>query len=151
MIQKKEKTTKTREVITTGYYNGRYFMIVLSVVFGLSLFSNPSSWTLAILFLISFGLFFLFRRSRRIYYDDKNLYLIRYKTETVVSFKDIVSIKKSRTKINGSRPWILRYKNKYREEKKLRYFRMFFNKEFHQLVKKENPSVVIWTHPFFNH
>lgn len=151
MSSNKKQSNKERELITTGYYGGRYIMLALSIIFGLNLISDPSSWVFAILFLITLGFFFLFRRSRRIYFDDKNLYLLRHKEEIVVPFTDIVSIKRSRTKINGSRPWILRYKDKNNIEKKIRYFRMFFVKKFHQTVKSENPEIIIWEHPFFNH
>lgn len=151
MSTQENKSAKERELITTGYYAGRYPMLVLAVIFGLNLISDPSSWVFAILLLISIGFYFLFRRSRRIYYDDKNLYLLRHKEEVIVPLTEIVSIKRSRAKVNGSRFWILIYKDKQNQEKRIRYFRTFFVKDFHQKVKKENPAVVIWTHPFFNH
>lgn len=145
------KEEKPRENITTGYYWLRYPMMVLMAIFGLNLLFYPSSWTYAILLLVSIGLFFLFRRSKRMYYDDENLYILRHKNEEVVPFTDIISIKKSRAKVNGSRFWILLYTNKRKEEKKVRFYRMFFYRAFHQAVKKVNPAVVIWEHPFFNH
>ncbi len=85
------------------------------------------------------------------YHDDKNLYVFCHKTETIIPFKDIISVKKSRARLNGSRYWIVSYKNQLKEEKKLRYFNTFFNKEFHNALRIGNPKIVIWTHPFFAH
>lgn len=38
-----------------------------------------------------------------------------------------------------------------KKNRTIRFFKMFFNKEFHLAVRIANPKVVIWTHPFFAH
>ena len=70
--------------------------------------------------------------------------------EKKIPFSVIISIKKSNTKVNGSRFWKLVYLDKLKKERTCRFF-SDFNKEFRQSVKIVNPDVVIWTHPHFNH
>lgn len=139
-----------RKVIRKGWRWARWLMLPVA------LFSIPTSMEMPyflitnIVLVLSIGLFFLFKRAKRLEHDDVNLYLIRDKKENVIPFTDIISIKRSATKVNGERYWIIRYKDVDRE-RSLRYFRLFWNKEFQQAVRDQNPSVVIWTHPHFNH
>ncbi len=49
-----------RILITTSYYWVRYVMIFFMFIFGLTLLGNPTSWVLAVLFLISMGLYFFY-------------------------------------------------------------------------------------------
>lgn len=140
-----------RRVMRPGWAWARWVMALAAIFTLLYLIQNPTSWGAFITLAVFVGLFFLFRRARRLEYDDENIYIIRAKKIVkTISFKDIVSIKRSAAKVNGERFWIVRYKDEGKE-KKFRYFRLFFNKEFHQAVRDVNPDVVIWTHPFFNH
>ena len=102
-----------------------------------------------LILLILTGIIYLLWKHRRLKYDSKNLYIQRGKEETNFPLSNILSIKKSKTKINGQRFWILIYLDKQKMEKKLR-FKSNFNKEFHNTVRQNNPNVVILTHPFFN-
>lgn len=139
-----------RVVINKGRSWLRWFM--LPVAF----FSIPTSLDMPyflianIILITSIAMFFVLKRAKRLEHDEVNLYLIRDKKEKVIPFTDIVSIKRSNTKVNGERFWKIRYKDEG-QERTVRYFRLFFNKEFHQAVRDQNPEVVIWTHPHFNH
>ena len=98
-------------------------------------------------------LYFIFYRFRRLQFDSSNLYIIKGKDETIVPFKSIVSIKKANTKVNGQRYYKILYKDEFNEEHIRRYMPSFFgeSKSFITAVKKANPDVVHWSHPFFNH
>ena len=150
--EKKLETRGERKVLKSGKAWMRWLMIPVALLSVLDIIDKPDRFTGLIVLLISIGLFFLLKRARRLEHDELNLYIIRDKKETIVPFTDIISIKKSRAKVNGSRFWIMRYNDqKHLKTRKLRYFRSFFNKEFLQLVRIANPKVVIWTHPFFAH
>lgn len=118
---------------------------------GMYLFQNPTSWRTFIVLSSFVGLFFLFRRARRLEFDDENLYVIRAKKIVkIIPFSSIDSIKRSNTSVNGERYWVMRYKDGGKL-RKLRYFKQFYHKAFAKAVKDVNPAVVIWTHPHFNH
>ncbi|PLX10431.1 MAG: hypothetical protein C0598_10435 [Marinilabiliales bacterium] len=140
-----------RKVVTYGYRWVRFIIIPL-VIFALAgFFEFGENWekNLLILIVLLF-LYFLFWRSRRLQHDSENLYIIRGNKTKVVPFTSIISIKRSKTKINGSRFWILKYLNHLEETRTIRY-NTSFTKEFRESVRKANPDVVIWEHPFFNH
>ena len=111
--------------------------------------SEGKLWDVAFFF-IWIGFYLVMSRARRLQHDNENFYIIRGSDERVVPFTSIVSIKKSSTKVNGSRYWKLIYLDEFKTENKCRFF-SDFNKEFHNSVKAVNPDVVIWTHPHFNH
>lgn len=140
-----------RKVVTYGYRWLRFVLIPIIIVSILGLIDSIEDWEINILTLIvSLFLYFLFWRSRRMQHDSENLYVINGSKTKVIPFTSIISIKRSRTTINGSRFWILKYLNQLEETRTLRY-NTSFTKEFRDSVEKANPDVVIWTHPFFNH
>ena len=140
-----------RRVIKSGWAWVRWVMILAIAIAAQNFFQNHESWPAFIVLLVFVGLFFLFKRARRLEYDDENLYVIRAKKNVkTIHFKEINSIKRSGARVNGERYWIIRYQDGDKQ-RKIRYFRLFFNKEFHQAVRDVNPNVVIWTHPHFNH
>ena len=126
----------------------RWLMIPV-VFFAIPIEINAYIWVNILIMSIGVGLFFVFLRARRIEHDDVNLYIIRNRNEQIIPFTKINSIKRSAAKVNNERYWIIRYQDGDREWK-IRYFRLFHNKEFQQAVKKQNPDVVIWTHPHFH-
>lgn len=141
-----------KKMITTGIIRWwRYIIapIVLIVTASMIQHGTYSNWKIIILLLFS-GITYLLWKHRRLKFDSENLYIKRGNEETTVPLTNIVSIKKSSTKVNGERYWILIYVDELQQERKLR-FKSDFNKEFHDTVKKNNPEVIIWTHPFFNH
>ena len=149
--KKETQGSGERRVMRPGWAWARWVMLPAVLFTFLYLIQNPTSWGAFIVLAVFVGLFFFFRRARRLEHDDENIYIIRAKKIVkTISFKEINSIKRSAAKVNGERYWIVRY-NDGGKEKKLRYFRLFFNKEFHQAVRDMNPDVVIWTHPHFNH
>ena len=137
-----------RKVVRRGWAWARWLAIPI-VFFALPTTLHEYIWVNLIIIAFGVGIFFLFRRAKRLEHDEVNLYLIRAKKEKVIPFLDIVSIKRSSTKVNGERYWIIRYKDG-EKERSVRYFRLFFNKEFQKAVKDQNPEVVIWTHPHFH-
>ena len=150
--EKKTATKGERQVLKGGKAWMRWLMIPVAVLSVLDVIDKPYRFAGFIVLFISIILFFLLKRARRLEHDELNIYIIRDKKEKVIPFTSVISIKKSRTKVNGSRFWIVRYKDENDQKtRKFRYFRSFFNKEFLQLVRIANPKVVIWTHPFFAH
>lgn len=146
------KEPEEKLMITTGVIRWLRFPIVLVVLIFLSeLLKFNSYWQYHLLFFLIFsGLFYLLWNRRRLRHDSKFLYILRGKTESKVLLSNVVSIKRSRAKINGSRYWILIYLDEIKEERKLR-FNSDFNKPFFDAVRENNSEVVIWEHPFFNH
>lgn len=141
-----------KKTITFGKAWLRYLLVPFILVFVFGIFAGDfnDGWTFVFLF-ISIGLFLLIKRARKLKHDDEYFYIIRDKKEKAIHFSQIISIKKSRSKVNGSRYWILRYKIEGADKiKKCRFFSSF-DGEFHRAVRKVNPDVVIWTHPHFNH
>ncbi|MFD2568779.1 MGDG synthase family glycosyltransferase [Pseudotenacibaculum haliotis] len=147
--RKPQKNTGARRVIRKGWAWARWLMIPV-VAFAIPQSLGSYIWINLLIIAVGVGLFFVFKRARRIEHDDENVYIIRDKKEKAIPFTDIISIKRSATKVNGERFWKLRYKDGAKE-RTIRYFRLFFNKEFQEAVKEKNPEVVIWTHPHFNH
>jgi Ca2+/Na+ antiporter len=142
--------SSNREVITYGYAWTRFLLIPVFFVLFLNIFNNPSSWISYVWFAVCLGLFYLLKQARRIQHDDENVYIIKGQKEKEIHFSDIISIKRSNTKVNGSRFWKLVYMDELKKKRTCRYF-ADFTKEFRQSVKKVNPDVIIWTHPHFNH
>jgi len=80
-----------------------------------------------LIILILSGIVYLLWKHRRLKFRGKNFYIRRGKEEQIVSLTNIVSIKKSQTKINSERFCILIYLDEQKMEKKLR-FNSYFNK-----------------------
>lgn len=148
---RKQTVTKKREVIKSGKAWMRWLMVPVVFFSVLHIFEHLTSLTGYIVLLISIGLFYVFKRARRLEHDELNLYIIRDKKETIIPFTSIISIKRSGMTVNGSRPWKIRYDDHIRKERKIWFFNDFFNKKFHNAVRIANPKVVIWTHPLFAH
>jgi hypothetical protein len=144
------KSKKNKKKITSNSIRWWRFIIalvILIVTWDMLQERTYSSLKIIILLILS-GIIYLLWKDRRLKYDRKNLYIQRGKEETNFPLTNIVSIKKSKTKINGQRFWVLTYVDKQNIEKKLR-FKSNFNKEFHNTVRQNNPNVIISTHPFF--
>jgi hypothetical protein len=144
------KSKKNKKKITSNSMRWWRFIIalvILIVTWDMLQEGTYSSLKIIILLILS-GIIYLLWKDRRLKYDRKNLYIQRGKEETNFPLTNIVSIKKSKTKINGQRFWVLTYVDKQNIEKKLR-FKSNFNKEFHNTVTQNNPNVIISTHPFF--
>ena len=145
-----DKSEKKKKKITSNSMRWWRFIIalvILIVTWDMLQEGTYSSLKIIILLILS-GIIYLLWKDRRLKYDRKNLYIQRGKEETNFPLTNIVSIKKSKTKINGQRFWVLTYVDKQNIEKKLR-FKSNFNKEFHNTVRQNNPNVIISTHPFF--
>lgn len=127
---KKQQGSGERRVLRPGWAWAQWVMMIGVAFAVLNLIGNPTSWPTFIVLFVFVGLFFLFRRARRLEHDDENIYVIRAKKIVqTIPFKTINRIKRSATKVNGERFWIIRYQDG-KKERKLRYFRQFFNKEF---------------------
>lgn len=146
------KDQEKKQMITTGIIRWWRFPLLFVAVFMASeALRFEENWSYYLLtFLILTGLGFLLWNRRRLKHDSKNLYIKRGKDETTVPLANIVSIKRSRTKVNSERFWILIYQDEIKQDQKLR-FNSSFNKPFFDAVRDNNPDVVIWEHPFFNH
>jgi len=140
-----------RQVLRRGKAWMRWLMIPVAILAILDIWEKPDRWTGVVVLTICIGLFYLLKRARTIEHDDKNVYLIRDKKEKIIPFTSIISLKRSRAKVNGSRYWILLFEDDLRKKRKIRFFNDFYNKEFHNKLRIGNPKVVIWTHPFFAH
>jgi len=141
-----------RETISNGYRWIRFLIFPVAFVLISNIINTDiNRWRNVVFLMISIGLYVLLKRLRRLNYDDENLYVIHGKKEKAIHYATIVSIKRSSTKVNGSRYWILRYNDENNKTHKIRYFLSFFYSDFHKKVRLINPDVVIWTHPHFNH
>jgi hypothetical protein len=147
-----KKNQEEKLMITTGIIRWLRFPLLFIAVFMAveTMRFNPNWSYYLLVFLILTGLSYLLWNRRRLRHDSKFLYILRGKTETNVPLANIISIKRSRAKVNSSRYWILIYLDNVKEERKLR-FDSDFNKPFFDAVRENNPEVVIWEHPFFNH
>jgi hypothetical protein len=140
-----------RKTISNGIGWMRFLLIPVVLVLLSEIIYSESRWIILPFFLLSLILYYRLKNARKIKIDDQFLYLVYGKNEKVIPFQQIKSIKRSASKVNGSRYWILKYELEEGKSKSVRYFRDFFNKEFHNAVRLKNPDVVIWTHPHFNH
>tara|TARA_B100000795_G_C22699028_1_gene398839 strand:+ start:445 stop:891 length:447 start_codon:yes stop_codon:yes gene_type:complete len=147
-----DKNEEKKKKITTGIIRWWRFIIApVVLIVTLSMFQEGTFSPLKILILLILsGIVYLLWKRKRLKFDSKNLYIKRGKEETNFPLTNIISIKRSSTKVNGARYWILMYSDEIRQERTLR-FDSYFNKEFFEAVRKKNPKVVIWEHPFFNH
>lgn len=142
---------KKRKVINYGYRWVRFIFILPIIGAIFEFFAEDSKLANSFLYLFIFiGLYLLFWMARRLQHDDECFYIIRGKKEKAIHYSRIVSVKRSRSKVNGGRFWILKYTDDL-EKKRTCWFFSSFDKEFHESVRKVNPEVIIWTHPFFNH
>ena len=149
-INKEKSKTDRREILTYGYSWMQYPMLAALVFQVLYLINFPNIgfyYTLCTISILC--LYLTFKQARKIKYDQKNLYIIKFKKEKTIPFTNIISIKKSKSKINGSRYWKLKYSLSNQEATTIRFF-SDFNKSFHRLVRSANPDVIIWTHPHFH-
>lgn len=143
---------ENKKIITTGIIRWWRFLIgfvVFMITLDMVQNNSYSLWKTSIILCLSGVTYWLWKR-RKLRFDSKNLYIKRGNIETTVALTNVISIKRSKAKVNGSRFWVLVYLNNLKEKKTLR-FDSDFNKDFFETVKKNNPKVIILTHPFFNH
>ena len=147
-----EKNQDKKLMINTGIIRWlRFPLLFVSVFMASETLKFNSNWSYYFaVFLILIGLSYLLWKRRMLRHDSKNLYIKRGNDVTRVSLANIISIKRSRAKVNSSRYWILIYLDEIKQERKLR-FDSDFNTPFFDAVREKNPEVVIWEHPFFNH
>lgn len=129
-----------RKIITNGYSWLRFVLIVIAFFIVISI---ENYFTKIIILLVSVLLFYWLKRARKLQYDANHLYIIHDIDEQIIPFTSIISIKRSRAKVNGERFWILLYKNENGDEKKCRFFNFFLYTQFLDAVKTKNPKVVI--------
>lgn len=143
-----------RKTLSTGIRWPRFVFAVLGFFVLVVLITEQQNILIYLSLLMLCGiLYFFFYQIRRLQFDSSNLYILKGKNETVVPFISIISIKKSSTKVNGQRYYKILYIDEFKIEHTRRYFPKLFgeSKNFVEAVKKVNPDVVHWSHPFFNH
>lgn len=141
-----------RVIIKYGYRWMRFIFLLIAFFIVLEIISTSQDRILNFAYLMIYVmLFLLFRLSRRLQFDSKNFYIIRGNNEKIIPFISIISIKKSSSKVNGGRYWKMLYQDEFKTEHICRYFPTLDTKKLNESVKKVNPNVVIWEHPFFNH
>lgn len=148
--EKREK----RKTLSYGMRWPRYIFAVLGFFILIDIVSNIEDILYNLTQLMLCGMLFLiFYSIRRLQFDKDNLYIIKGSDETIVPLSSIISIKKSSTKVNGSRYYKILYKDEFNEEHIRRYMPGIFgeSKNFIAAVQKANPDVIHWSHPFFNH
>ncbi len=150
-----EEVLEERKVINNGIKWVRYIFSVLAFFTFINILDTSEDRWRNIVFLMAWiGLYVLFTHARRLQYDSEHFYIIRGSKEKKIHFSNIKSIKRSRSKVNGSRFWILTYTNAKGKDRKCRFFLgwgQWSSKDFREGVRKVNPKVIIWEHPFFNH
>lgn len=148
--EKKEE----RKTISSGIRWPRFVFVIIGFFSLIELiFESEGRLSSLSTMMLCWMLYFVFYKIRRLQFDSSNLYIVKGKEETVVPYSSIISIKKSSTKVNGSRYYKILYKDEFSEEHIRRYFPRIFgeSKNFIAAVKKANPGVIHWDHPFFNH
>ncbi len=143
-----------RKTLASGTRWPRFIFAVVGFFILVEIVSEPGEFLIKLFLLMLCGIFyFVFYRIRRLQFDNDNLYILKGKDETVVPFVSIISIKKANTKVNGQRYYKILYKDEFNTEHIRRYMPGIFgeSKNFIATVKKANPDVVHWSHPFFNH
>ena len=137
-----------RIAISTRFYWFKFLTIPFIILFLVLYIRNLDNYFYLGLLLFSIVAYFQFARSRRIYFDEENVYIVKFTSETVIPFVNIISINRSKTRLNGRRFWILKYQTKLDDTKEIRYFQSFNLNRFHKAVEHVNPKVEIWIHPF---
>lgn len=149
-MKQTKRTTITNSIRPLRFIFGPVLLLVL-----LSILQNgaPSSWD-TILLLVLLFLFLITYFGKKVSFDEKQLYRSFGYMETVIPFHEIKSIKRSRMKINGVRLWKVTYLNAENKEKHIRFkegaFCSFSTRDLIEIVKKQNPALVVWEHPYFN-
>ncbi len=98
--------------------------------------------------LISGILVFLLYIYRTVKYDDRNVYFISGRKKTIIPFESFTELKRSKSKINNNRFWILKYKDEDGKIKTRRFFHGVFQdspKAFHEAIHKIRPLPIKWT------
>lgn len=140
--------------LSNGFRWARWVFAFIGVFALLGLLTWESPVQNIIVLVICVVLFYLFNRSRRVFFDSRNIYILRGRDEAEIPLRTVRSLKKSRAKVNNKRFWIVTYEGDGAQEKKFRFFPVTFDsnvKKLKEHLKKNNPEVVIWDHPFFNH
>lgn len=146
----------TRTTITNGVRLWRYPVGFVGIFLLLSILQDFAVSQAGLVFFCTLViLFVLLYKSRRVRFDDAHIYRMYGKNEKATAFTDIVSIKRSAMKLNGTRMWKVTFLNADQKEKKFWFLEGVFQhgstQEFIKLVQAVNPSVVVWQHPHFNH
>lgn len=142
-------------ILTYGFTRMRWLFAAIGLFVVLGLFTPGANLLLNIVLLMACGLFFfLFWQARKMQFDTQYLYIIRGKDESAIPLRNVKSLKRSRTKVNNRRLWVLVYEDEGVQERKCRFLPSRFadyTKEFKAAIQAANPNVVIWNHPHFNH
>ncbi|MCB0699474.1 MAG: hypothetical protein H6551_01665 [Chitinophagales bacterium] len=140
--------------LTNGYRWFRWVFVFIGSFAIIGLLSGDYLVNNSIGLVICILLFYLFNKSRRIFFDSRNIYIVHGNHEKEIPLRTVKSLKRSRGKVNSQRFWIVAYEGDGAQEKKFRFFSNPFDstiKQFKQAIKEHNAGVVIWDHPFFNH
>ncbi len=154
MITEREITRTERKTLAGGIRWPRFIFAILGFFILLDVLTGFDEVLFSLSQLMLCGmLYFIFYKIRRLQFDGENLYILKGKEEIAVPLKSIVSIKKSSTKVNGQRYYKINYIDDFNIEHTRRYFPAWFGESnnFIAAVKKANPDVIHWSHPFFNH
>lgn len=143
-----------RIMLTNGFRWYRWIFVFIGVfpVIGILAWENLVNNFVGLI--VCAALIYLFNKSRRIYFDSRNIYIVRGKDEKEIPLRTVKSLKRSRGKVNSRRFWIVAYEAEGAQEKKFRFFSEPFGgtmKKFKAQLRQENGDVIIWDHPFFNH
>jgi hypothetical protein len=135
-----------RETITNGIAWTR-FILVPFIIYAVSMvFTSDDKFAFLLFSLTLLGVFFLLSKARKLKYDDEKVIKIKGAHVLFIPFSEIIELRKSKSKVNGSRFWIMTYLDENKNEKKIRYFHGIFQgfgEEFHKKLRMANPSVNI--------
>ncbi len=140
-----------RKIITNGLGWVRFLLVPVILFVTIQMlsgqFNGQNKASIIVLLAIAF---FLLTLARRLHYDEKGLYFIRGKQETLIPFRAILSIKRSATKVNGSRYWVLKHGDATGKVRTIRYYGSYDAQDFINLALRENPDITFWAHPHFH-
>ena len=149
------KSAQKPTTITNGAYHYRILFGFVSFLFTSNGIGGSTNVPQDIFFGLLFGLIaFLLHISRRVKFTETEIIRFYGRRQKVTPFEKIVSIKRSRTKVNNVRLWKVDYLDKDGLAKKFRFkegtFQHGSTKEMIKMAEAVNPEIVVWYHPYFN-
>lgn len=149
------KSEQKPTTITNGAYHYRILFGFLTFIFISNGIGGSTNVAQDIFFGLLFGLIaFLLHISRRVKFNETAIIRFYGKRQKITPFEKIVSIKRSRTKVNNVRLWKVDYLDEDGLAKKFRFkegtFQHGSTKEMIKKAEAINPKIVVWYHPYFD-
>jgi hypothetical protein len=135
-----------RTTITNGVRPARYFFAVLILLSFIDVLKSPESKVTMVIWLVSVVMFGVLHFSRKIEFDDENIYRNFGRMERAVPFTRIESVEQSGMKVTSTRMWKVTYLNDAVQKHSFQFIEGTFQhgstNTFIQAIQRVNPRVV---------